>query len=72
MRLCRCLDGLTVLKMFRVKDIKSVIHVNKAACYDKEGRTEDVVNECNKALDLRGSNVKALFRRGRAYIGQGK
>jgi hypothetical protein len=26
----------------KVKDLKTVIHVNKAACYDKEGKVESM------------------------------
>ena len=31
----------------------------------EQGRTEDCIGECGKALELKGANVKALFRRGK-------
>jgi hypothetical protein len=56
----------------KVKDLKCVLHVNKAACFDKDGNLDSVLAECNKALDLRATNIKALFRRGKAYVALNK
>jgi len=47
-----------------VKDMKCTLHLNKAAICDKQGRLEDSIEQCTKALELRPHSVKALFRRG--------
>ena len=47
-----------------MKEIKSTLHINKAAVCDKQGRLDDSIEQCTKALELRPHNVKALFRRG--------
>jgi len=51
----------------KVKEIKSTLHLNKAAVCDKQGRLEDSIEQCTKALELRPHSVKALFRRGKAF-----
>jgi hypothetical protein len=48
------------------------ICLNKAACYKRLRRNADdtrsVVLECTEALELRSSNVRALYRRAEAYM----
>ena len=39
---------------------------------DKQQRVDDSIEQCSKALELRPHNVKALFRRGKAFSAQGK
>jgi FK506-binding protein 4/5 len=56
----------------KIKDLKSTLYLNKAAVCDKQGRLDDSIEQCTKALDLRPHNVKALFRRGKALCAQGK
>ena len=56
----------------QVKEIKAVLHLNKAAVYDKQQRYADIIDNCNKVLEASNRNVKALFRRGKAYSSIGK
>jgi len=56
----------------KVKDMKCTLHLNKAAVCDKQERIEDSIEQCCKALELRPHNVKALFRRGKAFSAQNK
>ncbi|XP_019864402.1 PREDICTED: tetratricopeptide repeat protein 1-like isoform X2 [Amphimedon queenslandica] len=45
----------------------SVCHSNRAACYLKLGKHEEVVEDCTKALELKPDYLKALIRRGQSY-----
>merc|ERR550537_40774 len=49
------------------KAIKLSCHLNKAAVSLKTKAYMDAVKDCTKALELDGSSVKGLFRRGQAY-----
>jgi len=44
-------------------------HLNLAACYLKLSDCKGAKDQCDKALEFDHKNVKALFRRGQAYIG---
>jgi len=44
-------------------------HLNLAACYLKLNDCKGAKDQCDKALEFDPKNVKALFRRGQAYIG---
>lgn len=55
-----------------MKDLKCTCHLNQAACADKQGKSEECIAQCNKALEIRGSNVKALFRRGKTYAARAR
>ncbi|KAG8495728.1 hypothetical protein CXB51_013452 [Gossypium anomalum] len=48
-------------------ELRSVCHSNRAACFLKQGKYEDTIKECTKALDLNPSYIKALVRRGEAH-----
>ncbi|KAH1067850.1 hypothetical protein J1N35_032837 [Gossypium stocksii] len=48
-------------------EFRSVCHSNRAACFLKQGKYEDTIKECTKALDLNPSYIKALVRRGEAH-----
>lgn len=43
-------------------------HSNLAVCFERLKNFPKVIHHCNKALEIAPSNVKALFRRGSAYI----
>jgi len=43
-------------------------HLNLAACYLKLNDCKGAKDQCDKALEFDQKNVKALFRRGQAYI----
>lgn len=45
---------------------------NRAACYLKTESYEQAVDDCNEALKLQPTMMKALFRRGQAYDALGK
>lgn len=51
----------------KLQDLKMALHLNKAAVFEKQGRLQDLIDECKKALESHPRNVKALFRRGKAY-----
>eukprot|EP00871_Galdieria_phlegrea_P005774 jgi/Galph1/684/GphlegSOOS_G5420.1 len=50
------------------KTILLQAYLNLAACEEKFGNVNDVVKQCNKALELDSINVKALYRRAGAYL----
>jgi FK506-binding protein 4/5 len=52
----------------RVNELLVQSHVNLAACFDRRHDSSQVITHCSKALDIEPSNVKALYRRGSAYI----
>jgi FK506-binding protein 4/5 len=52
----------------RVNELLVQSHVNLAACFDRRHDSLQVITHCSKALDIEPSNVKALYRRGSAYI----
>jgi FK506-binding protein 4/5 len=43
-------------------------NVNLAVCYERKKDMTKVLSHCKKALELEPSNVKALYRRGSAYM----
>ncbi|GFY45705.1 peptidyl-prolyl cis-trans isomerase FKBP4 [Trichonephila inaurata madagascariensis] len=43
-------------------------HLNLAACYLKMERYGDVIENCEKALEIEPKNPKGFFRRGKAYL----
>ena len=45
------------------KKEKAVLYSNRAACLQKLGRWDDVVNDCKLAIDLDSDYVKAYCRR---------
>jgi len=52
-----------------VKQIKLACYLNLALCYLKSpGKETKVIQNCDEALTLEPNNVKALFRRGSAYL----
>ncbi|PKA51540.1 TPR repeat-containing thioredoxin TTL4 [Apostasia shenzhenica] len=53
------------------EELRSMCHANRAVCFLKLyfalGKYDDTIKECNKALELNPSYVKALIRRGEAH-----
>ncbi|GMH13474.1 hypothetical protein Nepgr_015315 [Nepenthes gracilis] len=47
---------------------RNMLHLNVAACYLKMGECRKSVEACNKVLDTNPVHVKALYRRGMAYM----
>jgi tetratricopeptide (TPR) repeat protein len=45
---------------------RSIIHSNRAACYNQLRLYDEVVNDCNQSISLEPNNVKSLLRRGYA------
>ena len=43
-------------------DMIIVLHKNRAACWLKLERYEDAISDCNVALEMAPSDVKALYR----------
>ena len=56
----------------KVKEVKCTLHLNRAAVCEKQGRLEDAIEQCSKALEVQPHNVKALFRRGKAFSATNK
>lgn len=53
-------------------DLKAAVCLNVALCYIRLGKPELAVEHCDEVLEVRPSSVKALYRRGTAYIALGK
>ncbi|KAM6563401.1 hypothetical protein CsatB_023399 [Cannabis sativa] len=49
-------------------DTRNLLHLNVAACYLKMGECKKSIETCNKVLDVNTAHVKALYRRGMAYM----
>ncbi|PON41328.1 Peptidyl-prolyl cis-trans isomerase PASTICCINO [Trema orientale] len=54
-----------------ILDTKNLLHLNVAACYLKMGECKKSVETCNKVLEANPAHVKALYRRGMAYMAAG-
>ncbi|KAK4800922.1 hypothetical protein SAY86_021409 [Trapa natans] len=52
-------------------ETRNLLNLNMAACYLKMGETRKSIESCNKVLDANPANVKALYRRGMAYMSAG-
>ncbi|XP_058214897.1 peptidyl-prolyl cis-trans isomerase PASTICCINO1 [Rhododendron vialii] len=52
-------------------DTRNLLHLNVAACYLKMGECRKSIEACNKVLDGNPVHVKALYRRGMAYMSAG-
>ncbi|KAI3772629.1 hypothetical protein L6452_03819 [Arctium lappa] len=50
---------------------RSLLNLNVAACYLKMGDCRKSIETCNKVLDANPVHVKALYRRGMAYMSGG-
>ncbi|GLJ21531.1 hypothetical protein SUGI_0398520 [Cryptomeria japonica] len=50
---------------------RSSLHLNVAACYQKIGEYKKALESCNKVLGENPGHVKALYRRGIAYMACG-
>ncbi|KAJ9548035.1 hypothetical protein OSB04_020578 [Centaurea solstitialis] len=50
---------------------RSLLNLNVAACYLKMGDFRKSIETCNKVLDANPVHVKALYRRGMAYMAGG-
>lgn len=50
------------------KELKKSCWLNLAAVYLKQGNKKKVLENCNKVLEVDGSNIKALYRRASAYL----
>ncbi|XP_039136399.1 peptidyl-prolyl cis-trans isomerase PASTICCINO1 [Dioscorea cayenensis subsp. rotundata] len=47
---------------------RNSLHLNVAVCYQKLGEYRKSIETCNKVLDANPVHVKALYRRGMAYM----
>ncbi|KAA8518968.1 hypothetical protein F0562_016258 [Nyssa sinensis] len=50
---------------------RNLLHLNVAACFLKMGECRKSIEACNKVLDANPVHVKALYRRGMAYMSAG-
>ncbi|KAK4359992.1 hypothetical protein RND71_022221 [Anisodus tanguticus] len=50
---------------------RNLLHLNVAACLLKLGEHKKSIDACNKVLDANPVHVKALYRRGMAYMASG-
>ncbi|CAJ1061454.1 sperm-associated antigen 1 [Xyrichtys novacula] len=44
-----------------------ILHSNRAACYLKDGNSQDCIQDCTRALELQPFSLKPLLRRAMAY-----
>jgi len=51
-----------------IKTLSVAVFLNMAACHLKVNNAERALDDCNNAINLEPNNVKALFRRGQAYL----
>lgn len=59
------IDGIPIVD---IQQMKINLYSNLASCYLKIKDTETVIDLCNKVLAFDENNVKALYKRGVAYI----
>ncbi|KZV53412.1 hypothetical protein F511_10198 [Dorcoceras hygrometricum] len=52
-------------------ETRNLLNLNVAACYLKMGESRKSLEACNKVLDANPVHVKALYRRGMAYMSAG-
>ncbi|XP_022746613.1 peptidyl-prolyl cis-trans isomerase PASTICCINO1-like [Durio zibethinus] len=52
-------------------EARNSLHLNVAACFLKMGECRKSIEACNKVLDATPVHVKALYRRGMAYMAAG-
>ena len=50
-------------------DFSKSLHSNLASCYLQMGEWKKCLEQCNKVLLVESKNMKALYRRGQAYMG---
>lgn len=50
---------------------RNMLHLNVAACYLRMGECRKSIETCEKVLDASPAHVKALYRRGMAYMETG-
>ncbi|XP_077455746.1 sperm-associated antigen 1-like [Stigmatopora argus] len=48
-------------------DDLSILYSNRAACYLKDGNSQDCIQDCTQALELQPFSLKPLLRRAMAY-----
>eukprot|EP01116_Phalansterium_solitarium_P013589 TRINITY_DN30985_c0_g1_i1.p1 TRINITY_DN30985_c0_g1~~TRINITY_DN30985_c0_g1_i1.p1 ORF type:complete len:216 (+),score=61.53 TRINITY_DN30985_c0_g1_i1:104-751(+) len=65
------MTGLTPEESKKVQEIKVSIQNNMAATYLRTGCTAKAIAQCTKVLESDSGNVKAIFRRGKAYAQEG-
>ncbi|KAM7263338.1 hypothetical protein ACFE04_001021 [Oxalis oulophora] len=53
-------------------DTRNLLHLNVAACFLKMGECRKSIETCNKVLDANSAHVKALYRRGMAFLAAGE
>ncbi|KAG6430648.1 hypothetical protein SASPL_108720 [Salvia splendens] len=58
-------------ELAKAKYEHDLLHLNMAACLLKIGEYRKSVESCNKVLDANPAHVKALYRRGMAYMAVG-
>mmetsp|Transcript_24052 Transcript_24052/g.33721 ORF Transcript_24052/g.33721 Transcript_24052/m.33721 type:complete len:213 (+) Transcript_24052:97-735(+) len=62
------MNGLSFWQTKTMNEIKVACNNNMAACYLKEEKWNKAIQCCTQVLNIEKENVKALFRRGKAYI----
>lgn len=62
-------SGLSPDDENKAKALQLAAHLNLAMCFLKLQEPNQALENCDKALELDGSNEKALFRRGEALFG---
>ncbi|CAF87743.1 unnamed protein product, partial [Tetraodon nigroviridis] len=63
----RCRGGAGIVLSIDSPEDLCILHSNRAACYLKDGNSQDCIQDCTKALELQPFSLKPLLRRAMAY-----
>ncbi|XP_076006055.1 sperm-associated antigen 1A [Genypterus blacodes] len=62
----QAIDGCTEAGIDSPEDV-CILYSNRAACYLKDGNSNDCIQDCSRALELQPYSLKPLLRRAMAY-----
>ncbi|XP_072226652.1 sperm-associated antigen 1A [Leuresthes tenuis] len=62
----KAIDGCSDAGVDSPEDL-CILYSNRAACYLKDGNSNDCIDDCTKALELQPYSLKPLLRRAMAY-----
>ena len=66
------LSGITPSEKEKYETLKCICYLNLAACQGIFQNHKGVIKNCTQALSIQPSNLKGLYRRGKAYLAEGQ